>query len=188
MNISNKLPSSATPASLTPGTGKSGSRRFEFGIVAGWTVLVLTTIIVGAAMSRFIMSGLSAQSLPDDPLLISNAWIRATPPGAISAAAYVTIRNTGEDDHMLGVTYDGAQVSEIHATIERDGLLQMGRVEAIALPANQRLDLAPGAYHIMLMDLTRGFTPGDIESITLIFEKAGSRDVEFVVRDAREMM
>tara|TARA_R110002072_G_scaffold170552_2_gene324193 strand:+ start:127053 stop:127481 length:429 start_codon:yes stop_codon:yes gene_type:complete len=121
-----------------------------------------------------------------DTLTFSNAWIRATPPGAVTAAAYVDINNTGEDDTLLALQWEGTGQLEIHTIEHRDGMMRMLRQDALPVPSGQLTQLAPGAQHFMFVGLARGFAAGDSVSLILIFQQAGERKVSFPVVDARE--
>lgn len=162
--------------------------RIEKGIVVGWAVLVFVVIMVAAGLTRFIGADTSAQESPSnnaEPIVMSDLWIRATPPGASTAAAYLYIRNTGGDDRLLAVRSDDALSVEIHATSEQSGMMRMSRLDSLAVPAGSDVQLGPGGYHLMLIDVSTTFVPGESVAMTLMFEKAGARDVIFTVRDAR---
>ncbi len=61
-------------------------------------------------------------------------------------------------------------------------VMQMRELEAgIAIPANTTVELKPGSYHLMFMDVPQPFKEGEMIKATLVFEKAGSVDVEFAV-------
>ena len=162
--------------------------RIERGIVIGWAILVLVVIMVAAGLARFIVADISAQESGDaaaDTIAVSDLWIRATPPGARTAAAYLYISNKGGNDRLLEVRSERARSVEIHATQEQSGMMRMSRLDSLAVPADSDLQLGPGGYHLMLVEISDTFVPGDSVLVTLIFEKAGAMDVNFTVRDAR---
>jgi hypothetical protein len=173
--------------------------RIERGIVIGWAILVLVAIMVAAGLARFIVADISAQesgdaatartqTLPDaaaDNIVVSDLWIRATPPGARTAAAYLYISNKGDNDRLLEIRSERARSVEIHATQEQSGMMRMSRLDSLAVPADSDLQLGPGGFHLMLVEISDTFVPGDSVLVTLIFEKAGAMDVHFAVRDAR---
>ena len=53
--------------------------------------------------------------------------------------------------------------------------------EGLEIPAGATVALAPGGYHIMFMGLNQAFVEGESITITLVFEKAGSVEVELPV-------
>jgi copper(I)-binding protein len=173
--------------------------RIEKSIVVGWAVLVFVVIMVAAGLARIIVADISAQESGDavtarsqtspdvaaDSLAVSDLWIRATPPGARTAAAYLYISNSGDNDRLLEVRSERARIVEIHATQEQSGMMRMSQLDSLAVPADSDLQLGPGGYHLMLVEISDTFVPGDSVLMTLMFEKAGAMDVSFTVRDAR---
>ena len=162
--------------------------RIEKGIIIGWAILVLVVIMVAAGLARLIVADISAQESGDaaaDTIAVSDLWIRATPPGARTAAAYLYISNKGGNDRLLEVRSERARSVEIHATQEQSGMMRMSRLDSLAVPADSDLQLGPGGYHLMLVEISDTFVPGDSVLVTLMFEKAGAMDVNFTVRDAR---
>lgn len=114
---------------------------------------------------------------------VETPWMRQPPPGAAVAGGYMVIRNTGtEADRLVGGAVPFAERFEIHEMAMDNGMMQMREVEGgLAIPAGGSVDLAPGAYHIMLMGLTDAPKAGDTIPMTLEFEKAGTVEVELMV-------
>lgn len=90
---------------------------------------------------------------------VLNAWARATAPGQQVAGVYFEIVSS-TDAHLVGVQSVVAVRGELHAMSMENGTMRMRPVEAIALPAGQRIELKPGALHAMLFELKRPLTPG----------------------------
>lgn len=122
-----------------------------------------------------------------EPLVISNAWIRATPPGVSTAAAYISIENRGSDERLLGLDWDGEAMLEIHTITHQQGMMQMAKLDYLDIPAREVTALTPGEQHIMFVGLNRTFTAGETVCLTLVFQMAGSQQVEFKVIDFRGM-
>jgi periplasmic copper chaperone A len=120
-----------------------------------------------------------------DSLQFSEPWIRATPPGAVTAAAYLNINNTGGPDRLLGIEWNQDTPVEIHTVENQSGMMRMRRLEYLDIPAGQLTRLAPGGQHIMFVRLQQGFAAGESVSLILIFEQAGRREIDFPVIDAR---
>lgn len=129
----------------------------------------------------------TAAALAADAPTAEDAWVRATPPNATTAAAYLTLRGADEDDRLIGAHSPAAQAVEIHTTLQRDGMMQMIPLKSLAVPARGTVKLSPGGEHLMLIGLEGPLAPGDASLvITLQFERAGAIDVEFPILDARE--
>jgi copper(I)-binding protein len=115
---------------------------------------------------------------------VTNAWIRPTPAGVSTGAAYVTLK-AGHDDALVGVAVDPAVAKEamVHGTTSSGGQMSMQPADRVALPAGTTVTMQPGGFHIMLMDLTSPLTAGAKVALTLTFENAGAKVVEADVRD-----
>ena len=70
----------------------------------------------------------------------------------------------------------------MHETRNMSGMMMMEKVDKVALPAGARVELKPGAYHLMLIGLKRPLTPGQTVDITLEFERAGKIKTRAEVR------
>ena len=65
-----------------------------------------------------------------------------------------------------------AGVAEIHEMVMQDNVMKMRRVDGIALSKGKPLELKPGGYHVMLMDLKQPLKAGEQVPLTLTFEGA----------------
>ena len=117
-------------------------------------------------------------------LVISQPWTRATAGGAKVGGGYLTIENKGTvADKLVGGSTDAAGKLEVHQMTMSDGVMKMHPVEGgLAIEPGKTVKLAPGGYHLMLVDLKHPFKKGEKVPMTLEFEKAGkvavSLDVE----------
>jgi copper(I)-binding protein len=125
----------------------------------------------------------SASAAGPSALKLGNAWVRATPPNAQVAGAFLRIENTGaKPDRLLSASTEAASRVEIHE-MKMDGeVMQMRELsDGLAIPAKQTVTLKPGGTHLMLIAPKRPMAEGQKVAITLVFEKAGSRTLEFAV-------
>lgn len=127
---------------------------------------------------------LGAAPLAAAPPLIADAWIRATPPGAPNAAAYLTIE-ADVPDRLVAARSEAAREVQIHAHEHADGMMRMRRLESLPVPAGVPVLLEPGGRHLMLREIGRPLAAGDEVVITLSFERAGDIEAVVVVRDTR---
>jgi copper(I)-binding protein len=127
---------------------------------------------VGAASGAVL-----AHSLTVGSLTITDLWTAAPPPGAPTAAGYLTISNSGgEPDQLVGAASPMAEQAELHKMEVKDGIMTMTPVEAIEIPATGNVTLAPGGLHVMFTTLKGPLKEGDSMPVTLTFAKAGSID------------
>jgi copper(I)-binding protein len=115
-------------------------------------------------------------------LSIDDVWARTGQPGQVSAA-YMEIKNKGGADKLVAANCDCAQATELHDVKLIDGAMKMVPVAGMDVPANGEVKLKPGAYHIMLIGLSRPLVAGERLPIKLKFEKAGEVTVEAKVKD-----
>ena len=127
----------------------------------------------------------SAGSAAAGPMTVTDAWIRATPPGVPTAAAYLTITNAGAADRLLGAATPAAQAVELHAHVEDGGLHRMERLAEVAVPAGAVVRLEPAGLHLMLVDIAAPLAAGMRVPLTLRFATVGEIELEIPVVDAR---
>jgi copper(I)-binding protein len=138
------------------------------------------TILLFFATSQ----GVLAHDYQVGEIEIVHPWSRATPDGAKVAAGYLTLKNNGtEPDRLLAVTGEIAGRTEIHhMSVDTDGVMTMRPAhDGVEIPPGGEVELKPGAFHIMFMELKQGAKEGVKFKGTLTFERAGTVDVEFAV-------
>lgn len=113
----------------------------------------------------------------------ADAWVRGTVPAQKTTGVFLTLTSTA-DAKLVSVTTPAAKSAEIHASQEMAGVMHMHAVDAIPLPAGKPVQLKPGGYHIMLVNLTRALGEGDQVPLTLTIEEAGGRRTQVEVRAA----
>ena len=145
------------------------------------TRLFLPMIAALALTAVALVSFARSVEIAAGDLILSNAWARATPPGATTGAAYLTIENRGDaDDRIVGAASPAASMVMVHETMEEDGVAKMREVGG-TIPSGARLEMTPGGTHIMLMGLTAPLKEGDTLDLTISFEKAGPAEVKALV-------
>ena len=140
---------------------------------------------------------------------IVGAWARTSPMEVTLGAAYMTI-TSAVDDELTDVRVDPsiAATAEIHemvmamssdttmamssdttmsmssdTTMMGSGEMVMQEVESIAIPAGEAVELKPGGYHVMLIDLVAPLEIGQEFDVVLTFANAGEVTVTVVVAD-----
>ena len=107
---------------------------------------------------------------------VKDPWVRGTVAGQKATGAFMQI-TSGSDASLVAVTSPAAKVVEIHSMTHDGGVMKMRAIETLALPAGKPVDLSPGGYHVMLMDLTGPLREGDTVPLTLTVEdKAGKKE------------
>jgi len=112
---------------------------------------------------------------------VEDAWIRATPPGAKTAAGYMIIRAESAD-RLLSVTSPAAERVQTHITVQEGDVARMREVKGYNVPANGTLQLKPGGAHLMFVNIKAPMKEGMSVPATLRFERLGTFEMDFQVR------
>src|SRR5215510_15639365 len=110
-------------------------------------------------------------------------WTRATPESSKVGGGFMTLTNTGsEPDRLIGGATEVSESLEIHEIQIVNGVAMMRQVNpGITLKPGASVVLKPFAHHLMLMDLKQPLKAGQTIKGTLVFEKAGTVEIEYVV-------
>jgi copper(I)-binding protein len=129
-------------------------------LIQGKTVMhkLLASIVVAAAAV--------AHAQPAAPLAVEGAWARTALQGQPSSAAYMT-HTAREPVTLLGASSPAAGSVELHEMKMEGDVMKMRAVEGLPLPVGKGVELKPGGYHFMLMDLKAQFKPGLVVPLTL---------------------
>ncbi len=109
---------------------------------------------------------------------VTQPWARATPGASTNGAAYMTITATGTADRLVGFSTPVADTAGLHQSASDQGVMLMRAVGPLPLEPGKSVTLAPGSYHVMLMDLRRALKQGDRFPLTLTFEHASPVTVQ----------
>ena len=136
-----------------------------------------------APMVTLVAAAPNSHAHTASPIMIMQPWARATPPGAPTAAAYLTIMNHGsEPDVLVGGSSPQADRVEFHQSTIDNGIMKMRpATSGVAIPAGGTVELKPDGYHVMLSGLKAPLRSGTMLPVTLRFAKAGSIEVVFAV-------
>jgi copper(I)-binding protein len=125
-----------------------------------------------------VAGGAMAHDYTLKSLSIDHAFARATPPGAKTGGAFFVVENSGTtSDRLIRVASPAAAGAELHEMAMDGGVMKMRAIAAMDVPAGGRLELKPGGYHVMMIDLKQPLKAGEKVPLTLTFERAGSIDI-----------
>ncbi len=107
---------------------------------------------------------------------VTEPWVRATVPKQSATGAFMRL-TSAQDVKLVSGQSPVAGVVEIHEMAHENNMMKMRELKGgLALPAGQAVELTPGGYHIMLMDLKRQVKIGETVPLTLVVEaKDGTR-------------
>ncbi len=112
-----------------------------------------------------------ATSEPVQPVQVAGGWVRSTVPGQKGTGAFMHI-TARQALRLVGVTSAVAAVSEVHEMKMEGDVMKMRQIKGVDLPAGVAVELKPGGFHVMLMDLKQPVLPGSTVPLTLIFKDA----------------
>jgi copper(I)-binding protein len=150
--------------------------------IAGMQSVTRTALLLAIALSIWAGDA-SAEDFSIGAMQVGNPWTRATPKGSAVAGAYLTISNKGTaPDRLVGGSSAVADRFEVHSMMMEQGVAKMRPVEGgLEIKPGETVELKPGSFHIMLLDLKQPLEKGQKVKGTLEFEKAGKVDIEFAV-------
>ena len=122
------------------------------------------------ALSLILAS--AAGSIWAQAVQVKDAWVRTSVQGQKATGAFMTI--TAKDGvKLVGGSSPAAGVTEIHE-MKMDGDVMKMRAVAggLDLPAGKAVELKPGGYHVMLMDLKAALPKDSTVPLTLVFKDA----------------
>lgn len=123
-----------------------------------------------------LVVGLICTSVYAQPVDVKGAWVRTAVPGQKATGAFMTL--TAKDGaRLVGGASPVAGVVEVHE-MKMDGDIMRMRAVAggLELPAGKAVELKPGGYHVMLMDLKAALPKDGNVPLTLLFKDAKGVD------------
>ena len=105
------------------------------------------------------------------PVVVEGAWARASVAGQKATGAFMRL-TAQENTQLVRVQSPAAAVAEVHEMKMENDVMKMRAVSALDLPAGQAVELRPGGYHVMLMDLKAPLAVGSEVALTLVLRNA----------------
>jgi len=139
--------------------------------------------ILALAASLLLGGQALAHEVTVGDLQIIHASIPQPAASAKAAGGFMAIVNNGtETERLIGIESDIAMKAEPHESrVDANGVGTMEHVDFIEIPPGETVNLEHGGYHIMFMGLKGPLMEGEMHKATLIFEKAGRVEIEFMV-------
>jgi periplasmic copper chaperone A len=136
--------------------------------------LLAALILAAPALAHEIVAG---------DLHIIHPHIPQPAASAKAAGGYMAIANSGtEADRLIGVETGLAAKAEVHESkVDANGVGTMEPLDSLVIPAGETVSLEQGGIHIMLMGLAGPLKEGEMHKATLIFERAGRVEIEFMI-------
>jgi copper(I)-binding protein len=100
---------------------------------------------------------------------VKDAWVRASVPQQMATGAFMRI-SSADAARLVEVRTGAAGIVELHEMAMEGTTMTMRAVPGIELPAGKTVELKPGGYHVMLMDLKQALKEGDSVTLSLVVE------------------
>ena len=124
----------------------------------------------------FAFAALALATAVQAQVAVKDAWVRATVPQQKATGAFMQL-TAEKDTRLVEARSPVAGVVEIHEMTMVDNVMKMRAVPGLDLPAGKAVELKPGGYHIMLIDLKGQVKEGDTVPVTLVVQgKDGKRE------------
>ena len=119
----------------------------------------------------FLAAALVSGMLHAQTVEVKDAWVRTTVQGQKGTGAFMKI-TAKEGTRLVGVSTPVAGIAEVHEMKMEGDVMRMRAVPALDLPAGATVELKPGGFHVMLMDLKTALPKNSTVPLTLQFVNA----------------
>ncbi len=119
-----------------------------------------------AAAAALLVAAAQAQNVD-----VKDAWARATVPGQKATGAFMQLTSR-DGNRLVGAASPVAGVVEVHEMKMEGDVMRMRAIAGLDLPAGKAVELKPGGYHVMLMDLKTALRKDSSIPLTLVFKDA----------------
>jgi hypothetical protein len=133
---------------------------------------MITPLRAALAAAALLAAGAAfAQTTVKDP------WIRGTVPQQKATGMFAQVTSPG-GGRLVSGSSPVAGVVEIHEMAMDGNVMKMRALPGgLELPAGKAVELRPGGYHVMLMDLKKTLAAGETVPVSLVVEgKDGKRE------------
>ena len=123
-------------------------------------------------MKQLIVTGLlaiTATAWAQTTVKVEDAWVRGTVAAQKATGAFMRL-TPSTNARLVEARSPVAGVVEIHEMAMEQDIMKMRQIPGLDLAAGRTLELKPGGYHVMLMDLKQQLKGGEQVLLTLVFE------------------
>ena len=152
--------------------------------------MMISRILLAAMLAGPVTFSAHAAEQAADAVEAVNAYVREVPPVSATSAAFMTLRNTGAEDHaVVAARSPAAAVVELHTHVMGDdGMHRMREVEKVDVPAGGETVLQPGGLHVMLINLTAPLKAGEQVELTLVYGDGSEETLSAEVKTVEATM
>ena len=119
-----------------------------------------------------VIAALACGAVYAQNIEVRDAWVRASVPGQKATGAFMKIK-AKDTVRLVGVASPAAAVAEVLEMKMQGDVMTMRAVSGgLEIAAGKTVELAPGGYHLMLMDLKAPLLKDGSVPLTLVFKDA----------------
>jgi len=106
---------------------------------------------------------------------VKDAWVRGTVAQQKATGLFASI-TSAQGGRLVALSSPAAGIVEVHEMAMEGSVMKMRAVSGgLELPAGKTVELKPGGYHVMLMDLKQPLKAGQLVPVTLVVESADKK-------------
>lgn len=117
------------------------------------------------------MMALTSAAWAQTTVKVEDAWVRGTVAQQQATGAFMRL-TASQNARLVEASSPVAGVTEVHEMAMDNDVMRMRQIQGLDLAAGQTVELKPGGFHVMLMDLKQTLQAGQNVPITLVFEDA----------------
>ena len=122
--------------------------------------------------SLTLIAALACSTADAQNIDIKDAWIRTSVPGQKATGAFMKI-SAKDSVKLVGASSPAAGVTEVHEMKMEGDVMKMRAIPGgLDIAAGKTVELKPGGYHVMLMDLKATLQKDSTIALTLVFKDA----------------
>ncbi|MEZ5293899.1 MAG: copper chaperone PCu(A)C [Vicinamibacterales bacterium] len=143
--------------------------------------MILRRLSFLAAAAVLTTGALASAQTP--AVTVHDAWVRQPMGGRDMTGAFAVVENTGNAPRsIVAASSDLSDKVELHEMKNENGMMRMSPVKKMDVPAQGRLELKPGSFHVMLFEIKKRPAPGDKVRLTLTLDDGTTVTTEAQVR------
>jgi hypothetical protein len=124
---------------------------------------------------------LACGALHAQDIQVTGAWVRSTVQGQKGSGAFMKLTSKN-GAKLVGVSTPVAGVAEVHEMKMEGDVMKMRAIAGLDLPAGKTVELSPGGYHVMLMELKTTLPKDSTVPMTLMFKDAKGADSKLEIK------
>ena len=118
---------------------------------------------------------------------VKDPWVRGTVASQKATGAFMQLTTT-EAVRLVEARSGAAKIVEIHEMRMEGDRMMMQAVPGLDLVPGKTLELKPGGYHVMLIDVVKPLNAGDKVPLTLVLEGKDKKRIQVdVIAEVRAL-